>query len=757
MKKGKRRLLTIQLLVFFISTALLYLALASQHQHDKEQHLQLVSDRYQRAYSTIYSQLHQFAESVYLGIVTRYSVPELYTQLPTADEEQKNTLRAELLSKVEPRYKELKKAGSIRQLHFHLADNESFLRLHRPEKFGDNLTGIRETVNYVNTHHKPIDGFEEGKIFCGYRFVFPITSKDNIHLGSMEISFGPSVITGATMKQYFVLSNFFIKKEIAEQKVFQDALKEHYLESPNPDYLFEKSVLAVLKKEAQQELKVLQPNQDTVNTIFTNAEKETILSFYDAGMDVVITTIPVFNPITNEMIAFLTVRSKSNYFSTIKQQFYVYFILGVSLLVMILSSFYLLQSKRMMLEENTKLLEQRVALRTEELQKSKKEVQTSERRLLAILDSIPDSILQVDLDTTIAWANKTALALNESVIGKPCSEAFPEKKITEAGAPFSRAKATGTIQSAVVCKPDTTNGDENYWDDIAIPLKDNEGKVTGILIVSRDITELKKAEKALHSTLNELEQRVEERTLALQKANVQLLHAEKLTAVGNLAASIAHEFNNPLQGVTNILKGVSRRAIFEEDDAKLITVALNECYRMRDLIKNLQDFNRPTSGEKTSLDIHTAMEDTLLLCKKEFKSKNIVIETIFAHNMPAVTVVADQIKQVFLNLINNAADACQQGDVITITTEALDNNVAIRIHDTGKGIDNDDVQHIFEPFFTTKPEIKGTGLGLSVSYGIIKKHNGEILVESDPDNGTTFSIILPIDGVANEKSQNTIG
>lgn len=178
-------------------------------------------------------------------------------------------------------------------------------------------------------------------------------------------------------------------------------------------------------------------------------------------------------------------------------------------------------------------------------------------------------------------------------------------------------------------------------------------------------------------------------------------------------------------------------------------MAVKECNRMRDLIKSLQDFNRPTSGRLAPMDIHTAINSILLLGKKEYKKRKITIEKVYAENLPHIKAVADQIKQVFLNLLNNAADACEEGGTITIRTEAHMDNIVIRIQDTGAGIKPEDKVHIFEPFFTTKPTIKGTGLGLSVSYGIIKGHGGTINVESESGKGSIFSITLPIQGRQN--------
>ncbi len=257
---------------------------------------------------------------------------------------------------------------------------------------------------------------------------------------------------------------------------------------------------------------------------------------------------------------------------------------------------------------------------------------------------------------------------------------------------------------------------------------DDNGRIASVIASGADITERKQAEEAL------------------KIANRKLLHAEKLSAIGALAASIAHEFNNPLQGVTGIIKGVKRRTTLSVEDEELMTMAVDECYRMRDLIKSLQDFNRPSSGRIAPMNIHATIDSLLLLGKKGYKSKGIMVETHFTENMPPIKAVGDQIKQVFLNLLNNAAYACDIGGTITIETKVLEGKVAVRIHDTGKGIKPEDMGHIFDPFFTTKPELKGTGLGLSVSYGIITNHRGEILVESESGKGTAFTVILPNEG-----------
>ena len=293
----------------------------------------------------------------------------------------------------------------------------------------------------------------------------------------------------------------------------------------------------------------------------------------------------------------------------------------------------------------------------------------------------------------------------------------------------------------------TPEGHRIWLSTSKVPLLDINGEVIGVLGAYEDITQRKWQEEQLKALNDDLERRVEQRTLELQKTQQQYLHAEKLSAIGKLSASIAHEFNNPLQGIQSILKGLRKRAILEKEDSELLNAAIDESERIKNLIRSLQDFNRPSSGRKVIMSLHNSLDSLLLLHKSEFKSKRISVVLNYAANLPEILAVPDQIKQVFLNLLTNAADAClRPGGVITVSTWQEDNKVAVAIKDTGIGIKPENIDLIFQPFYTTKPEIKGTGLGLSVSHGIVKNHGGEILVTSPPGEGATFTVLLPING-----------
>lgn len=237
----------------------------------------------------------------------------------------------------------------------------------------------------------------------------------------------------------------------------------------------------------------------------------------------------------------------------------------------------------------------------------------------------------------------------------------------------------------------------------------------------------------------------------------QLLHAEKLSAVGKLSASIAHEINNPLFGIRNVLDRLKEKGNLDADNLEFSELAIQECDRIKGLIKDLQDFNRPTSGIMTTMNLHKAIDNMLLLSKKEMETKKIQVQKNYTDGLQDIMAIADQIKQVLLNLFNNAMEAIGQEGTITITTSKTGKMAIIEIADTGSGMAPEVLTHIFEPFFSTKPGVKGTGLGLSVTYGIIKRHGGDITVQSTTDFGTTFTITLPIEGGHDGNETHSVG
>ncbi|MDP8205115.1 MAG: ATP-binding protein [Candidatus Electryonea clarkiae] len=236
------------------------------------------------------------------------------------------------------------------------------------------------------------------------------------------------------------------------------------------------------------------------------------------------------------------------------------------------------------------------------------------------------------------------------------------------------------------------------------------------------------------------------------QTKTQLEHAARLASVGELAAGIAHEINNPLAIISEesgLMKDLMDPKYGEEVTQDEMRDHLDEIheavFRCRDITRKLLGFVRQTDIKLAPHDVNRLIDDVLDgFLAREMESSNIELVRKYEDELPSIVTDAIQLEQVFLNIINNAIDALDDSSgKMIIKTAKYDGNIQIEISDTGRGMDPEEIENIFLPFFTTKEVGKGTGLGLPVSYGIVKSLGGEILVMSEPDRGSTFTIILP--------------
>ena len=310
-------------------------------------------------------------------------------------------------------------------------------------------------------------------------------------------------------------------------------------------------------------------------------------------------------------------------------------------------------------------------------------------------------------------------------------------------------------------------------------IRDEHGDPLEVVGSLTDISERKKMEDELRHTSNEQQLLIQK----LQETQQQLLQAEKMASVGQLAAGIAHEINNPLgfvnsnmnslqsymatlfnvidqyeqitgqspltadnrEAMTNVAQAADLDFI-KEDIVELVKESLDGLRRVKDIVQSLKDFSHIGETDWQQADIHQGIDSTLNIVSNEIRYKAIV--TKHYGKIPLVECVISELNQVMMNLLINAAHAIQDKGVITIATGTEQRNgidcVWIKITDNGAGIEPHNLTRIFEPFFTTKPVGSGTGLGLSLAYGIINKHKGEISVKSVVGKGTQFTINLPV-------------
>lgn len=257
-----------------------------------------------------------------------------------------------------------------------------------------------------------------------------------------------------------------------------------------------------------------------------------------------------------------------------------------------------------------------------------------------------------------------------------------------------------------------------------------------------------------------------------EQTNRQLMHSEKMAAIGQLAAGVAHEINNPVGYVYSNLQSLGEYLsdLFRLTDAVGSATSIEDLHqirksidydflrgdledllaeskegieRVKTIIAAMKDFSHTDEEEFRYADLHAGIETTLNLVNNEVKYKATVVKAF--GELPEIQCIISQLNQVTMNLLVNAAQAIEDFGTITISTWRDGDHVILEVEDTGPGIDDTTLNRIFEPFFTTKPVGKGTGLGLSLSFNIIEKHRGEISATSTPGQGTIFRIRLPVD------------
>ena len=303
------------------------------------------------------------------------------------------------------------------------------------------------------------------------------------------------------------------------------------------------------------------------------------------------------------------------------------------------------------------------------------------------------------------------------------------------------------------------------------PVEINSSEELGELAHAFDVMRLRLKEsiEQQNQFAQNLETKVGERTEQLKVAHQKLLHSDRLASLGQLSASVAHEINNPLSGVLNLSmlmqRIVGEKGIPEErvpEFRKYLGQVVTETARVGRIVQDLLAFSRRSKPhQRTDVNVNAIVSTTVNLIGHKLKLMNVEMELHLDDRLPLIHCDASQMQQVLINLIMNAAEATQGRPVarVTVTTAVAPsgNDLLLEVHDTGEGIKPEHLEKLFTPFFTTKGEGKGVGLGLAVVYGIIKDHSGDIDVTSNPGDGTTFRVVIPIGPESAPNQQHAAG
>ena len=356
-------------------------------------------------------------------------------------------------------------------------------------------------------------------------------------------------------------------------------------------------------------------------------------------------------------------------------------------------------------------LEQKVRERTREIEETKQYLEN-------LLENANDVIYTLDTEQRFTYVNSKVEAWGyrkEDLIGRPYLALLSKRHRGR------RLKSTLDIGAKQVYEVEvvTRTGEPRAVMVSVSPLHAVEGTLLGVLGIARDMTETKKLEQ-------------------------QIRNSEKLASVGRLAAGVAHEINNPLGGILNCLYNLRKGTLSASRQEEYRASMEDGVQRVQKIVRQLLDFSQQHEPEFALTDINHIVDRVLVLTTHLFAPNRIVLETVLGHGLPSVMVDRHMIEQVLMNLVLNAVQAMKEGGTLTIQTVVVEGVCLVEVRDTGSGIPPAVLPRIFDPFFTTKSEGEGTGLGLSVSLGIVERHGGRIVVDSEVGKGTTFTLYLPV-------------
>ena len=347
-----------------------------------------------------------------------------------------------------------------------------------------------------------------------------------------------------------------------------------------------------------------------------------------------------------------------------------------------------------------------------------------------IIDSLPLGLYVVDRDYRIqTWNRKretgTQGLRRDDVVGRPVFEVLTRQPAAQLRADFDRVFTTGEIQQREI--EVVAGGETRYYRLSKIPMRLEGDEITHVITIGEDLTEW-------------------------QRMQSQITQADKLAAVGQLAAGVMHEINNPLATISACVAAIQGRLPDTLWDGaasvrEYLEIIDKEVDRCTGIVDGLLDFSRPKGKSKGAVALNRLVADTLFLLKhhQRFKHLHVVLE--LDPNEPRAVGNAEQLIQVLMALTLNAFDALDEGGTLILRTaggRGRADEVMVEVEDNGAGIPGADQSKIFEPFFTTKPPGRGTGLGLSICYGIVEDHRGRIEVDSAPGRGSIFRVFLPV-------------
>ena len=669
----------------------------------------------------IYRKHQEIAEFIYTSQINRPKIIDIFKHA------QNNPMQAreKLLENLNPLYNDLRKTG-LRHMHFHLPNGDSFLRFHKPESFGDNLLKARESVAYISKYHRPIIGFEDGKIFSGFRCIYPLFSQKD-YIGSVEISYNSNAVIQELTELFPLNYTFIIKKDITDKKVFQSEKSKYINSAISDDYYVEKDALNIeiediFKRHNFKDLDQKLMYQDSfVVTIKENNSTKTV------------TFLAIKNPIIDKNIAFI-VAAEDDLFIFEKQQEYYYILF--TLCSTILGTLWFIYREI----KHRKILE-------------RKNEETK-----AILQKADTTIIEMDLEGNflsvndyfckiLEYSREEVLKINSRVLTLS-PNAKEVKKI------IKKVQKHGYVNDIQkICE--SKNGKAIHMQ-FSLRLLPDKQSLVAIGNSLEDKMRIEDQNKILLTINKNLKEAVEKEVAKNLEQNrlhqAKQLADAKFTSIGQLAAGITHEINTPLTylkanfemmgyDINDLPESQLKTRMLE--DSKSITDGIN---RLSNIVESMREMSQKSQEQKENINLYASLTTVLTIAYNRSKqiSQIYLQGELFEIGKDKnryifnAYVQKQRIEQVWIVIINNALDELVKIEPfekrkIEISLSSEKDMQVIQIKDNAGGIDKKIMPKIFEPFESTK-ESSGMGVGLNIAYRIIEEHKGEIKAYNEDDS-----------------------
>jgi PAS domain S-box-containing protein len=701
----------------------------------KDEKIKLILDRHTEHLKTFYEVLSHNQETtanlIFDETMENKKLVEILQKANLAkdknDSNQLNNLRDEAKNIVNHKYEHYKRQGVL-QYHFVFPDNRSFLRMHKPDKYGDDLTLIRKDYANVNKTLRPIRGFAQGRVAHGFRNVYPIIDDQKNHLGAVEVSFSSEILQHYFQDLNRLHTHFLIRKDIFDAKTWsKDELVLKYKVSSENDKFMATVVKNDLTKDCGKKLELI---KDKIDALIKKGDNFSVYLLGDKDAKVV-SFYPVSQSITKEKVAWIvSYTSDPIVYEAVSYSKFMRYVVFVALVILFLFIYFLVNQKT--------ILESKIQEKTKELNK--------------YLNIVNKHVLisMTDRKGIITYANddfsKTCGYSVDELIGSPHNIVRHEDMPKEVYRDMWKTLKSGNEWRGQV-KNKKKNGDE-YWIDTVISPNFNQfGNIEGYTSVRVDITDKIKLKELTEYQDTVIKEQVE-------VANKERDKAKKYAAAkSEFLANMSHEIRTPLNAILGFVHILQKS---EDDDLKLkyLNIIDKSSNSLLSIINDILDFSKIESGkievDNTDFDSIEEFETISELFKGGCQEKKLEFIIDVDKDIPKyLNCDIQKIRQVVSNLLSNAIKFTSSGKKVELNVyyDNDEQQLYVYVKDQGIGIPQNRQENIFEAFTqadsSTVRKFGGTGLGLSISSAFIKKLGGILWLESKEGEGSKFYFSIP--------------